>query len=216
MNRGVFILERTVPPEEEPVSIGEIKRQLRSFASDTSEDDDMNALIASAREWVEDYTGRALMPQTWRLTLDNSVGHDIVGGDTVSGYRPGYYTGALWWQPTFELMLRRAPVISVDSFVSVDAAGVETAIAASQYSLREKDSKWPRIVPLNGANWSIGTYRVTFTAGFADADSVPVRFKQAIRLHAEGHYDRDPQMLPLLLEVAEKLIKPERADLQIT
>ncbi len=83
------------------------------------------------------------------------------------------------------------------------------------------------IVPLNGITWPtsgiFAGFRITFRAGFADrlgspqqdADVVPVRFKQAMKLWAEANYDRDPIMMPLLLKVAEQLVKPERADLQI-
>ena len=36
-----------------------------------------------------------------------------------------------------------------------------------------------------------------------------------MKLWAEANYDRDPVMMPLLLDVAEQIVKPERADLSI-
>ena len=218
----MFILERIDAPVDEPVSLTELEVHLRTFASDTSEDGLLNSLISVAREWAEEYTGRALLAQKWRLTIDSQYGGTIapMPADSVSGFTPGYYCGASSFK-NGEIMLRRSPVVAITKFVSVDAAGAETDVPAEQYSLREKDSKWPRVVPLGGANWSIGTFRVEFTAGFADEDAVPQSFKSAIKLHAEAFYDRDPEMIKLLIGDDEKpgilqgMLKAERANLSI-
>lgn len=226
-----FTLERVTQPEIEPVTLAEMRRHLRSFDDVTDEDDDIEALMIGAREWAEDYTGRALIDQTWRLTLHGRPGA-FAGGDNVGGTRDGalppgygYYQGAWTWGRHGEIMLRKAPVLAIESFVSVDNAGAETAVAPASYELREADSKWPRLVALNGATWSTwltGDLRIEYRAGFADMTGspqqdpslVPVRFKQAIKLHVEAMYDRDEKMMPLLLETAEYLLKPERAELQ--
>ena len=71
----------------------EMKRHLRCFMSVTDEDADITNLIAAAREWAEDYTGRALVDQTWRLSLVNRSGYSV-GGDRVSGYTPAFAAGA--------------------------------------------------------------------------------------------------------------------------
>ena len=64
--------------------------------------------------------------------------------------------------------------------------------------------------------------QIVFRAGYYDAvgsppdddiDVVPMRFRQAIKLHAEAHYDRDSTMMPILLKVAEDLIRPERVEM---
>ncbi len=219
-----FTLERVTGPEIEPVTLAEMKRHLRCYSDLTTEDDDITALIVAAREWVEDYTGRALIDQAWRLTID---GH--LHGDRVLGFNEPKFVGGfgrlewLHWMRRGEILLRRAPVIAVTSFKSIDAAGVETEIASVGYALREADSKWPRIVPLSGTTWTAGGLKIEFRAGFADrlgspkqdASKVPTRFKQAMKLWAEANYDRDPVMMPLLLGVAEQIVKPERADLSI-
>ena len=221
-----FTLERVTEPEIEPIDLAEMKRHLRCFAEVTTEDADITTLIAGAREWVEDYTGRALIDQTWRLTLDGRR-HAWLGGDRVGGYSPGPvgFGEREWrhWIARGEILLRRAPILAVTSFVSVDAAGIESDIDPATFALREADSKWPRIVPLNGVTWPAGTLRIEFRAGFADrlgspqqgAEQVPVRLLQAMKLWAESMYDRDPVMMPLLLNVAERLVKSERAESQI-
>lgn len=212
-----FLLERVSGPEIEPVTVAEMIQQVREFSSiSQATQDELGALIVAAREWVEDSTGRALIDQTWRLTVGDYVNvFANVDSDTVSGC----YRGA--WVPRADgsILLRKSPVLAITSFVSVDAAGAETAIAPSTYALREADSKWPSVVALNGGSWNSGTLRITFRAGFADrlgspqegADVVPVRFKQAIKLWAEGHYDRDEKLIAL----AESLIEPESANLRL-
>ena len=123
-------------------------------------------------------------------------------------------------------MLRKAPVLAITKFVSVDQAGVETAVDPTTYELREADSKWPRIVALNGASWSswlTGDLRIEFRAGFADrlgspkqgAEMVPVRFIQAMKLYAESLYDRDPKTMTLYMDTATALIKSERSELSL-
>lgn len=225
-----FTLERLTQPEVEPVTLAEMKRHLRTFASVTDEDTDITNLIVAAREWVEDYTGRIMIDQSWRLTLMGRPG-SFAGGDIVSGTRDGalpvgYYSGLWTWSRYGEIPLRKSPVLAITAFKSVDVAGVETTVDPATYQLREADGKWPRVVALNGATWSTwltGDLRITFRAGFADtvgspgegAEVVPVRFKQAIKLWVEANYDRDEKMMPILLETAECLIKPERAELQI-
>lgn len=208
-----FVLELITPPDDEPVSLVEMKTHLREFDSITADvESQISGLIKAAREWAEDYTGRALMEQAWRLTVDNvRRPFNSVAGPPYGPPGPPYMG---IFQPTIsgELYLRRAPVIAVTSFVQVDDAGVETAFDAATYQLREKTSKWPRILPIN-TSWLNGTFKIEFTAGFDDEDLIPFRFKQAIKLYAEALYDRDPIMMPKLIAAAEGLLGPEKADL---
>lgn len=218
-----FVLERVIEPESEPVTLAEMKRHLREFDSVTANDDDITNLIVAAREWVEDYTGRALMDQSWRLTVQNHAAS--ISGDDVGGYsypaRLGYYSSVFRWTPTGEILLRKSPALAITSFVTVDNAGAETAVDAATYELREADSKWPRVFPLNGAAWGTNVFRIVFRAGYADttgspqqtAAEVPERYKIAMKLWVEAMYDRDPAMMDKLLDAAKAMIKMERVDL---
>jgi len=220
-----FLLERISDPEIEPVTLAEIIQHVREFSSLSQESqDELTGLITVAREWAEEYTGRALIDQAWRITINDAI---PVIGDTVSGFigPGGPYFYALGWQrwcQRREILLRKSPVLAVTSFVTADSAGVETVVDPATWALTEPDSKAPRIAALSGASWTAGTaLKIEFRAGFIDmigsppTGTVPMRFKQAIKLHAEAHYDRDEKMMGKLLEAAEYLIKPECADLQI-
>lgn len=213
-----WVLERVTDPEIEPVTAAAFVRNVGEFsAAATERADDIAAVISTAREWAEKLTGRALIDQTWRLTISDGTGASY---DPVQEPPPsvlcGVYTGR-----TSEIALRRSPVIAISSFVSVDAAGVETTIDASTYELREADSKWPKLVGLNGASWTTGTFRITFRAGYANrdvspaegAEVVPARFKQAILLYAEALYDRDERRMQSLMDTAEGLIAAEACGL---
>lgn len=225
-----FTLELVDGPEIEPITLAEMKSNLRASDAVTALDGDITDLITGAREWVEDYTSRVLIDQTWRLTIYGAFGASG-GGDTVYGHRGpgpvnhGYYCGAWNWSNFRQIPLRRAPVIAVTHFATVDAAGVETEIDADVYEVREPASKRPRIVALDGATWSAWTsedIRITYRAGYAnrlgspqqDASVVPVRFKQAMKLWAQAHYDRGDDM-GALLKAAEQCVDSLCIDMQI-
>lgn len=217
----MFILERVTNPEIEPVSLAEMKRQVKAYMSDTSRDEDFESLIVTAREWLEGYTGRALIDQSWRLTVDprGMFANDIVQSAS---------TGRLVWNSSSNLSkdgirLRKSPVLAITSFVSVGDDGSETEIDVATYELREARSKWPRVFPLDGSTWSQGTFRITFRAGFADrtgspvqgAEVVPAIYKQAMKLWAEANFERDPTMMPLLMNTAAAIVKAERVELDL-
>lgn len=211
-----FALERLVSPDIEPVSAAEFVRNVGEFSEAATERaDDIARVIAAAREWAEHETSRALIDQTWRLTI--SDGSEAI--DSVRAPAYGYYCGT--WRPLAgEVLLRRSPALAIVSFKSVDADGDETDVDADTYELREAGTKFPKIVGLNGAAWVTGTYRITFRAGFADRDSspqqdasvVPACFRQAILLHAEAHYDRSKDS-DAMVATAARLIRYERCNL---
>jgi gp6-like head-tail connector protein len=62
-------------PGEEPLTLAEAKAWCR--VDTTDEDALLTALIAAARLHVESMTGRALIEQSWRLTLDCPKGRVI-------------------------------------------------------------------------------------------------------------------------------------------
>ncbi len=211
----VFTLERIREPELEPVTLAEMIQHLREFTSISEEAQaQLQGLITAGREWVEQYTSRALVDQTWRLTVDGYDGLSMgIQQNPVS-----------WpWPSVTELMLRRSPILGINSFISADSSGTETGIDSTAYRLCEPLSRYPRLAPVGG-NFAAGALKVEYRAGYVDLTSspqdgmnlVPARYKQAIKLWAEAHFDRDEKMMPILLQAAENLIKPERIDLGIS
>lgn len=210
-----FVLERVTGPSIEPVTLAEAKTHLRTYASDTSEDDYISGLITTARQWAESFTGRALIEQSWKLSLDRRMGNAPTPQNSYSCISGEVDESIAGWY------LHKSPVISIGSFVSIDADGTETAIETDTYFLSEENSKWPRIIPVS--SWVGDAFRITYRAGFAQGlgspdptpsrDDVPQIYKQAIKLYAEALYDRDEKMMPLLMQAAENLLKQERCEL---
>lgn len=210
-----WTLERVTEPEQEPVTLTEAKRHLRLPDDLTDADDDVEALIKSGREWAEDFTGRALFDQQWRLSLNSYLGSTTAPAWAYYGeYRPA---------ATGEILLRRSPILEIVSVSTYDAAGEVTVEDDALYEIRGADSKWPRLYPLTGASWGSGEMQIVYRAGYAnttdspgeDATVIPERFKLAIKLHVEAHFDRDEKMMALLLKSAEELLKSERCDLSM-
>lgn len=146
-------LEVVTPPASEPVSLESAKLFLRLAADETPsshpEDSLITAWIKSARGQVERYTGRRLVTQTLRLTLD-SFPDDI--------------------------LLPVSPVQEIVSVTYVDGDGTTQTLAADQYFLDDASSP-PWLVRAAGSEWPTveevaNAVRVTFVAGY-DADVSP-------------------------------------------
>jgi uncharacterized phiE125 gp8 family phage protein len=184
-----FALERLTDPEIEPVTTLEARTHLRTYDDDSAEDDYIDSLIVAAREMVEAHTGRALIDQSWRLTVGESL--DLNSWCSMHTTTTTWY--GTWTQRTDGILLRRSPVLSITSILSVDSDGVETAIQGADYQLRDAGAKWPRLVGMS-TTWP-ASLKVEFRAGFANrigsptegAEKVPAVFKHAIKLIV-GHF----------------------------
>lgn len=209
-----WALELVTAPDStvEPVTLAALKRHLGEFEDVTDRDDDITSAGVAAREALEEWAGRALIDQTWKLTF----GDEAAGlSDAVTDPRTGALTPSEL-QGT-EIYLRRSPVLSIVSFVSIAADGTETAIDADAYQLRNAAGKFPRIAALTG-NFRLGRYSITFRAGFADrdvsppegAEVVPERWKMAVKLYAEALYHRDAAAAEKLEQAAKNLLRHER------
>ncbi len=149
-------------PALEPLTIAEAKIAARAPSDVTDEDGLFAEWIASAREDCENFTRRALLTQTWALTLDSFWCND--------------------YMDCGELVLPKPPVQSVTSIVYLDAAGVSQTWGVSNYrtSLPSgPEAARARITPAYGVSWPqtypvIGAVTITFVAGYGSAvESIP-------------------------------------------
>lgn len=158
---GLTLIEA---PSEEPVSLEEAKLHCRIDGND--EDLLLTRLIASARRQAEHITGRALITQKWRLTLD------------------GFDAGPIH--------LPKPRLQSVESLSYVDPDGVSYTLDASDYRVTN-DSTIGCVLPAYGAAWpqsrrAPGAVTVVFTAGYGAAPSVPEDVKSWILLAVGAWY----------------------------
>jgi len=163
-------LRLITPPAEEPVTLAEAKAQLR--LEHALDDTTVTALISTARQYVELATWRALVTQTWELSLD----------------------GFPVWSVTCprEIQLPKGDVQSVTSVKYDDPAGVEQTFPASSYIV---DGYPPaRVVLKRVANWPATNFealsvRVRYVAGYGAASAVPGPLKQATLLLVSQMYE---------------------------
>lgn len=209
-----FILERIADPAEEPVTLAEARLHLRIDDFNTDVDTDLTRLITTAREWAEE-GGRALVDQTWRQTMTFDLKPD--GAATTADA-----VGSIAWTRRSEITLRRSPVLAIASVKTVDSTGAVTTIDSATYEIREASSRWPRLVTKDGSAWGVTAgvdLRIEYRAGFLDTvgspsvNAVPERFRQAILLHVDAHFNRDEKMMDMLLKAATNLIRNERSSL---
>jgi uncharacterized phiE125 gp8 family phage protein len=148
------------PPESEPVTLDEAKLHCR--VDHNAEDTLILALVTSAREQCEHILGRSIMPQTWELVLDKFPSE----GD---------------------IELLNPTIISITSVKYIDALTAnEVTLAANQYAL-DKDNEPGLLMPASGITWPAtldvtNAVRIRYTAGYADAASVPASIKSWILL----------------------------------
>lgn len=167
-------LTLVTPPAIEPVTLAEAKSHLRVEA--TADDSLIQGLIQAAREAGESFTGRALIHQTWRLTLDAWPAQPLPWWD-------GVVDGADIAGPAVAILLPRPPLASVTEIRTYAANGVATPVPTSVYDV--DSSGLPGRVRLSeGQSWpapgrSLAGIEIDFVAGYgASAAAVP----QTIRL----------------------------------
>lgn len=159
---GGHSYEIVTGPTQEPVSVDMCRRQARF--DDTIEDSLFAEWIAEARQTLETLTSYVCMTQAIRLNLD-------------------YF-------PSWEIDIRRFPVVSITSVIYTDTAGSETTLSASSYRL-DNTSFPPRLTPAYGLTWpttreQTKAVKVLFVAGTSDVDNVDPIAKQAIRTRVAG------------------------------
>lgn len=179
------------PAEELPVSLVDAKKRLRVDFAD--EDTVITQLIKSATTYAERFLGRALVPQTWELTLDAF--------------------------PANEIKIPLPPLIEVVSIKYDDGAGTEQTLSVSSYSV-DSVSQPGWVVP--ASSWpstfdGINAVRIRFRAGYVDENSpqghaVPDDIINAIMLRVKADYDAN-QDSEDMRRAAKDLLRPHRVEL---
>lgn len=160
-------LQLVTGPTAEPVPLGVARAHCKIDGSD--DDAVLTTYILAARTYVERITGRALMTQTWRMTVDEF--------------------------PEYSLELPLSPVASVSSVTYLDAAGATQTVSAATYVV-DTSSVPARLALADGAAWPTpavrpGAVSITFVAGGTLAE-VPEPLRQAIvLLVAHWHANRE-------------------------
>jgi len=188
----------------EPVTVDEMKAQARldSIPEGSSY---MTGLIAAASEQARQITGRALITETWTLTLDAWPG--CAAGEWWDGMREG----TIGMLEADSILIRKAPFLAVSSVKTVAEDGTLTTWSSSNY-FASAENGFGRLVKVSGATWpdlsapvrQRGGIIITFTAGYGTlAADVPAPIRHAIKLIAAHMYENreanDPPQQALTL-----------------
>lgn len=187
-------LELVTPATAMPLSVLEARQHCRA-----SEDDDVVLAIylAAATQAVQDETGRSLITETWRYSLDEF--------------------------PRGGIILPVAPLLAVTSVDIWDSNGVDTPVASTVYQVTAPagptaqparvslapDQDWPDL-----QSDRAGAVRITFTAGYgADGAAVPAPLRAAVLLITGSMYEnREADVVKALSDnpTVARLLSPYR------
>lgn len=191
-------LKIITPPAELPVTMAVAKEH---FRVDVSDDDTtielyLNAAVDGAEQWL----GRALIDQTWELTLDEF--------------------------PTNELRIPKPPLIEVVSVIYDDGDGNAQTLNAANYTVdTANEPGW--IVPIS-TGWpttfdGINAVRIQFRAGYLDQSvspavhNVPKAISEAVLLAAIDFYDNRQRTIigqtVMVSDWYERLLRPYRVEI---
>jgi uncharacterized phiE125 gp8 family phage protein len=159
-------LKLITPAIELAVSLAEAKAHLKV---DIADDDTLiTAFIIAATELAEQATGRAIMPQTWELTLDA-------------------------FPDAFELT--RVPAVSITSLKYFDTTSTQQTLGSALYTLDNTDDFGSAfVVPVYSGVWpdtraQINAVALRYVAGYAAAANVPDSIKAWIKLQVGAMYE---------------------------
>jgi len=142
-------IKRIIDPAAEPLTLEEVKLHLR--VDDDDEDNNISLYIRAAREFTESFLGRALVTQTWMLTLDEF--------------------------PDEEIKIPLPPLQSITQIAYDDTSGIEQIIDPLSYFVdTQSEPGW--VVPAGTLTWpttidAINSVRVKFVAGYAPSTDSP-------------------------------------------
>lgn len=157
---------RVTDASSEPVSLAEAQAWLRVDSQDDASE--LSTLITTARQIVEDFTGRALMAQTWRTVASDWPAESFAGVENV-------------------IRLPRSPLSSITAVrYFPEGGGAQATWAASNYHAFTATTPG-MLVLADGASFPDIAVRpdaveIEFVAGAATAAEVPAGLRHAVLL----------------------------------
>lgn len=198
--------ELLVPPTMEPMSLDEAKDHLR--VDQETDDAYITGLVIAARQLVESDTRRALLTQTWQLTLDDQWPDEEIWKRIRNRNISAYYDSSVRQpiRPRKLIVLPRPPVQSVVSinYLSSDGTFSNLTLDPSQYVLKKLETGEFGIRPAPGVTWNLlpnepDAATVVVKCGYGDnSGSIPEPLRIAMLLLIAQWYD---QRMPLNLVV---------------
>ena len=173
----------TEGPDELPVTLQEVKDQLRIFDDDN--DDLLTLYIEAATEYAENFTRRHFITRT------NTTYRDFFPG-AVNYY--GYYAMYPYYSGNLGFEIRRSPLQSIET-IEYLVQGVLTLVDDTVYYntlqndysvvLSRDDQFWP-----NNADEQLQSILITFKTGIGNtSDDIPANIQLAIMQIVTAMYE---------------------------
>lgn len=161
-----------MPPAEYPVTLAEARKQIEYPEEDSSHDEHLTRLIASATSFVEGQTRRQIVTATWQFKYDQFP----------EGRSP-------IWVP-------RAPLQSVTSITYLDAAGASQTFATANYlAATDREPGRVSLKALGTGSWPTTICEgepvtVVAVCGYGAAAAVPAKVKQLLLFLIDEWFNR--------------------------
>lgn len=163
---------RITDATSEPLTLAEAKAWLRVDSDDDGTE--IEALIKTARQYVENYTGLAILPQTWRFVASEWP------------EEPQYVPNAI--------RLPRAPLATVTSVKYYpEGGGAQATFSSANYHVvtvvepglvvLAEDKSWPDLAVRPDA------VEINYTAGYATTAAAPQAAIHAVKLVLAHFYE---------------------------
>jgi len=183
--------KRTTDPAVEPITADELDTHLRGDGVlAANEGDFLESVITAAREYVEEFTRRALITQSYTLVMDSWPSVKNEGLGWWDGVREGSISQDL--QGHVELPM--GPLQSITSVTTYAADNTSTVFDSSNYFIDSNQT--PGQLVLNtGTVWPSFTrtrngIEIVYVAGYGNnATDVPGALKMAVKQLAAHWYE---------------------------
>lgn len=174
----------TTGPASEPLTREEMKLWLK--VDTTADDDIVDALIESARTWVERHCNAGLLPQTITETFDA-------------------------WPEGREFELSVSPLRSVSAIYYLDSAGSQQTLSSSNYTV-DSYQRPARVQLKYSQTWptlydQINSVSAVYTVGYDAASAIPGPVLTAMRLAVADAYENRQDYVKKMPTAAEYLLQ---------
>jgi hypothetical protein len=202
-----------IEPLVEPLSLAEVKRQLRlgpwedsDHTTSSLQAERLRGLIQAAREYCEEFTRRSFVNKGFVQTMD-AFPYFTDTALSQQAYPPAYYSlprfATTQWNYSQMIKLFYSPLVTVSKITYIGTDGAAHDLLPGTPGLQNGQfvmdvrSEPPRIFPNSGQTWPPALYvpsavSIHYVAGYGeDATKVPARLKIAMR-QLISIWDRDP------------------------
>ena len=196
-------------PTVEPVSLSELKVHLHMDQDMADDDAQLTAILVACRQIVEAHLKRALITQTWMLTLDRI-------GVMEEPLWEGLREGADMPRARNYIVLPKPPLQSVTSFVSYDDDDNASTFAASNYFV-DTSTTPGRVVVRSGSSWPVPSrvasgIEITYVAGYGGGwNDVPMTIRTGLMEFVRWVFDDCGGEMPSdggIPSIAASLLQP--------